>query len=128
MTHPEMSSLGLRQLADEVDKMYTLTLPDGSIPLRNRLFRPPKGVVTLPLVWHCARKGIQLVFWNRDPEDYKAQGSYEILDYFKADLPQSGDIILLHDKTTHIVAALPQLLAQLRNLGLKPVTVSELLA
>lgn len=127
MTHPEIRELPSRRLPDEVDAMYRLNLPDGSPAISNRYFRPPKGAVSVSLVSYCWRKDIRLVFWNRDPEDYKADSAQQILESFIADPLRSGDIVLLHDKTPHIVAALPELLARIQSMELQPVTVSELI-
>ena len=127
MTHPEIRDLPSRCFPDEVDAMYQFSLADGSPAISNRYFRPPKGVVSPALVIYCWKKSIRMIFWNRDPEDYKADDAQQIVEYFVADPPCSGDIILLHDKTRHIVAALPELLVSLRSMNLQPVTISELL-
>ena len=128
MTHPEIRDLPTRCLPEEVDAMYRMALVDGSTAISNRYFRPPKGVVSVALVSHCWKKDIRLIFWNRDPEDYKATSAQEIIEYFDVDPPRQGDIVLLHDKTAQIVAALPALLARVRLMHLRTVTISELLA
>jgi hypothetical protein len=102
-------------------------LPDGAPAIDNRYLRPPKGAVTLPLVVFCLLRRIRLVFWSQDPEDYKARSAGDILDYFEKHPPRAGEIILLHDKTPHIVSALPGLLRKLEQLRLQPVTLSCLL-
>lgn len=127
MTHPEIKELPYRAMLQEIEAVYSLTVVDGSRVFRNRYLRPPKGAVTLPLLFFCALKRIRLVFWNRDPEDYRAQSANEILAYFDRNPLQAGDIILLHDKTVHIVEALPGLLQRIAQQHLQPVTVSELL-
>ena len=127
MSHPEIKDLPSRYLPKEVDAMYRIRLPDGTQAISSHYFRPPKGVVSLALVSYCWRKNIRMIFWNRDPEDYKADSAQQILDYFNADPPRTGDIILLHDKTPHIVGALPKLLALIRSMELQPVTISELM-
>ena len=127
LSHPEIKGLPSRCLPDQVEAMYLMKLPDGSPAISNRYFRPPKGVISPVLVAFCWRRNIRLVFWNRDPEDYKADSAQQILDYFKTQPPRSGDIILLHDNSPHIVGALPKLLALLQSMKLQPVTVSELI-
>ncbi len=127
MTHPEIKDLPYRAMAQEIEAVYSLTMADGSRVIRNRYLRPPKGAVTLSLLFFCVLKGIRLIFWNRDPEDYRAQSANEILAYFDRNPLQAGDIILLHDKTAHIVDALPGLLQRMAQQQLQPVTVSELL-
>jgi len=127
MTHPEIKELPYLALPQEIEAVYSLTAADGSRIFRNRYLRPPKGAVTLPLLFFCVQKRIRLIFWNRDPEDYKARSANEILAYFDRNPSQAGDIVLLHDKTTHIVEALPGLLQRMAQQHLQPVTVSELL-
>jgi peptidoglycan-N-acetylglucosamine deacetylase len=127
MTHPEMKDLPKAKLVDEVNAMYEIKLADGSAAIPNNFFRPPKGVVTPSLLRHCYGERLKLIFWNRDPEDYKAASASEILQYFKTDPLQSGDIVLMHDKNHHTVQAIPQLLAMLAVQNLTAVTISELL-
>lgn len=127
MSHPEIKSLPYSKLDDEIEGVYGLTLPDGTPVMRNRYLRPPKGVVTLPLLYYCARRQIRLVFWSRDPRDFKARSAEEILRFFDEHPPRAGDIVLLHDVTPHLVAALPGLLHRLKRRALRPVTVSRLL-
>ncbi len=128
MSHPEMKHLPYARFNDEIEDVYKLVLPSGAIAIRNRYLRPPKGVVTLRLVYFCLLRGIHLAFWSQDPEDYKAQSAGEILEYFDNNPPQPGEIILLHDKTPHIVSALPGILQRLEKLHLQPVTLSHLLS
>jgi peptidoglycan-N-acetylglucosamine deacetylase len=128
MTHPEINQLPPMRFADEIDEMYKLALANNNGAIENRYFRPPKGVVTPRIVSHCARRDIKLIFWNRDPEDYKAQSPAEIVGYFDRQQPKAGDIFLLHDKTPHTVEAIPQVLARLAAQNLKPVTITELIA
>lgn len=127
MSHPEMKHLPYARFDSELEDVYKLVLPGGSVAVRNRYLRPPKGVVTLRLVWFCLRRRIRLIFWSQDPEDYRAQSADEILEYFDKNPPRAGEIILLHDKTPHIVSALPGLLQRLEQLHLQPVTLSHLL-
>lgn len=127
MTHPEIKELPYCAMPQEIEAVYSLATADGSRVMRNRYLRPPKGTVTLPLILFCALKRIRLIFWNRDPEDYRAQSANEILKYFDRNPLQAGDIILLHDKTAHIVEALPGLLQRMAQQQLRAVTVSELL-
>lgn len=127
MSHPEIRDLPYARFGEEIEEVYRLALPDGAPLLRNRYLRPPKGVVTLRLLYFCLRRRIRLVFWSRDPEDFRASSAHDILRYFDAHPPQAGDIVLLHDKTPHIVAALPGLLRRLEDLTLRPVTLSRLL-
>lgn len=127
MTHAEVKDLPSSALEAEFGAMYSLRHGDGSPVFGNRLLRPPKGVVTPQLAWYCARKGIRMIFWNTDPEDYAATSEAGILDYFRKHPILAGDIVLMHDCTPFQARALPAMLHDLQQRGLKPVTVSELL-
>jgi peptidoglycan-N-acetylglucosamine deacetylase len=126
MTHAEMNQLPSAQFPHEIDAMYELLLDGRNRSIGNPYFRPPKGVVTPKIVAHCARRGYKLIFWNRDPEDYKAGSADEIVRYFAQSKARAGDIFLLHDKTPHTVEAIPQILAVLAAQKLTPVTITEL--
>jgi peptidoglycan-N-acetylglucosamine deacetylase len=128
MTHPEARTVSYRGFEREVLDVFRLRFADGSPVIRNHFFRPPKGVVTIPMVLFCLLRRIRLVFWTHDPEDFAAQSPDEIRDYFDRHPLAPGDIVLLHDKTPHLVAALPSLLDRLARQQLRPVTLSNLLA
>jgi peptidoglycan-N-acetylglucosamine deacetylase len=128
MSHPEMKDLARDKFAREIDAMYELRDPQGRPWIGNRYFRPPKGVITLSSLRHCAARGYKLVFWNRDPEDYAAHSAAQILAYFDKQKLRHGDIVLLHDKTQQTADALPGLLKALRAEKLQPVTLTELLS
>lgn len=127
MSHPEIQDLPYARFESELEDVYRIVLPDGARAIGTRYLRPPKGAVTLRLIFFCVLRRIRLIFWSQDPEDYKARSAGEILDYFEAHPPRAGEIILLHDKTPHIVSALPGLLRKLEQLRLQPVTLSSLL-
>lgn len=127
MTHAEVMELPASALDAEFGAMYSLRHSDGSPVFGNRLLRPPKGAVSLQLAWYCARKGIRMIFWNTDPEDYAAASEAEIVGYFRKHPIQAGDIVLMHDCTPFQAKALPAMLEDLRQRGLQAVTVSELL-
>ena len=128
MTHSEIKELSYRCMPQEIGDMYALNMANGKRVIQNRYLRPPKGAVTFSLLVFCVLKGIRLIYWSRDPEDYRAKSANEILAYFDRDPLQAGDIVLLHDKTAHIVEALPGLLQRIAQENLKPVLVSELLS
>lgn len=127
MTHAEFDRLSYRQLAGEVEPPYRLRHGNGDPVLRNRYFRPPKGVVNARVLYYCLRHGHRIVLWNADPKDFCAPAAADILQHFASRPLRGGDIVLLHDKTESTLAALPTLLASLRARGLKPVTLSQLL-
>lgn len=81
------------------------------------IFRPPYGAVNSGLAEVADRQQLNILLWNRDPEDWKASGPKDILDYFKKSEP-SGGIYLLHEKQKTL-QALPEIIAHLKGQGLK---------
>ncbi len=81
------------------------------------IFRPPYGAVNSRLAEEADSRRLKVLLWNRDPEDWKAAGPEDILDYFKESEP-SGGIYLLHEKQMTL-QALPEIIAYLKGRGLK---------
>lgn len=94
------------------------------------LFRPPHGVRSVGLLWELHEAGYHLVMW--DVSD-SGRGEAPPQAYANSILAQvrPGSIVMLNALGTDddkARAALPLILAGLHEKGLKPVTVSELLA
>ncbi|MGB3932370.1 MAG: xylanase, partial [bacterium] len=70
--------------------------------------------------------GQQLVLWNVDPRDWDKASTREIVNRVMAQV-RPGSIILLHEGHPNTIKALPQIIEKLRERGLEPVSVSELL-
>ncbi|MEK6531880.1 MAG: polysaccharide deacetylase family protein [Deltaproteobacteria bacterium] len=90
--------------------------------------RPPYGCIGIKLLLISALRGVKIVLWSKDPEDFACKGSAEILSYFRANPIVSGDIVLLHDKSGATAGALERLIADIRLKGIEPVTLKELLS
>jgi peptidoglycan/xylan/chitin deacetylase (PgdA/CDA1 family) len=128
MTHAEVAELPSAALDAEFTAVHAFRHADGARVFSERWLRPPMGAVTFPLVLYCWRRGVKMVFWSTDPQDFSARSEDDILRYFSAHPIQSGDIVLMHDCTPHHAAALMKIIADLKARGLAPVTLSELLA
>tara|TARA_B100000678_G_scaffold200845_2_gene168881 strand:+ start:629 stop:1366 length:738 start_codon:yes stop_codon:yes gene_type:complete len=110
----------------ELGKTDTLLREAGS---HSGLFRPPFGRKLIGLPLEVDRAGLRTIMWDvedrpeafDDPEDYAA----DIVERVRP-----GSIILIHPMYRHSStarAALPLILAQLRERGYDIVTVTELL-
>lgn len=128
MTHAEFVRLPYSQLAAEIEPPHQLRDLRGAPVLKHRLFRPPKGVLNARVLYYCVRHGHRIVLWSVDPKDFRATSAEQILAFFDGRPLDTGDIVLLHDKTDAMLSALPRLLDRIQRQGLTPVTVSELLA
>lgn len=92
----------------------------------NIYFRPPFGV-TNPLLQKALSKfNLVTVGWSIRSLDSKNEASAIVVRRITKKI-KSGDIILLHDTSSNILAILEELLQFLKDKNLKPVTVNELL-
>ncbi|HEX9890538.1 MAG TPA: polysaccharide deacetylase family protein [Actinomycetota bacterium] len=90
------------------------------------LVRPPFGHRDRRLDDLITRLGMVQVLWSQTVGDNRRTTAREILDQVEQGI-RPGAIVLLHEKQA-TVAALPMILDHLRERGLRPVTVPELLA
>ena len=125
-SHARLSGRPLRTWVELVRSARTLVASGAPRP---RVFRPPyldwsgslRAAVTL------AR--MRPVGWDVDPRDWETDDPDAIIGRVY-DGASGGSIVLLHDRPDcrATLEALPAIVGGLRDLGLRPVTVSELLA
>lgn len=94
--------------------------------IRPRFFRPPQGSVSFETLRVLNDAGMDLIFWDVDPQDWTAQGPVELAKKL-ADHVRPGNIILLHTLKPETVDMLPILLEYLKMKQLRAVPLSELL-
>ena len=91
------------------------------------LFRPPKGVISLPMLRICMKQELKVIMWSVDSIDYSAEDSQSVIRNVDPDRVSNGDIILFHDKNIHTQKALPILIEEFRKKGLTFSTVKQML-
>jgi peptidoglycan-N-acetylglucosamine deacetylase len=131
--HPvTFSLLGPSALTREISQaQQTLQLLSGQTP---RFFRAPAGLRSPLLDPVLQRLGLQLASWTRRGFDTVTADAERVLARLTRRL-SAGDILLLHDGNAALdrgghpvlLTVLPQLLTVLRQRGLTPVTLRELL-
>ena len=89
------------------------------------IFAPPSGDHDRESVRAAQELGVVVVLWSIDTIDWKREGVDATLKRVFRD-PKAGDIILMHP-LPDTVTALPEIISGLRELGLEPCTVGELL-
>lgn len=114
-SHPLFHKLGLRQQLDEVERNDRLLAQFGrSGPYR---FRPPRGVVSLPLLLAFARRGRGMAYWSYDSLDYQLRPAAELAERMRRQPPTDGDLVLMHDDSDCAVQVLATMLPIWRGEG-----------
>jgi polysaccharide deacetylase family sporulation protein PdaB len=100
---------------------------------KTALFRPPYGDKDAFTLRQTRQLGYVMIEWSVSAEDWRRPGPRRIVANVVKDV-RNGSIILMHDgdkirrgDRSQTVAALPQIIAQLRQEGYEFVTIPELL-
>lgn len=121
--HKNHSELTAQQVKDEILRagqvIWDIT------GQRTTLFAPPSGDHDEESVRAAQELGMRVILWSIDTIDWKREGVEATLRRVFRD-PKAGDLILMHP-LPDTVKALPEIISGLRELGLEPCTVGELL-
>ena len=88
-------------------------------------FRPPHGKVSTAKALRLWASGLTIALWNVDPGDVFRNHPRELIDWFAANPPRPGDVVLLHDTSTVTLEALPELIGLIRAAGLELTTLDR---
>src|SRR5262249_13505136 len=122
-SHGAPGETSAHRLLSEVRRTRAFLRAD--IGVDSTWFRPPHGKVTfakLAALW-AARQTIAL--WSLDPGDVFQPDAAALLDWFAANPPRGGDVVLLHDTSLATADALPALIARARANGLDFATLAR---
>ena len=121
-SHRRLSQLNFREIFSEIEHNNRLIKAlTGKRPV---LFRPPFGEFTLIIMFCVLAQRMTLVYWNFDSEDYRDTSRASIRQRLKK--VSGGEIILFHSDYVHTSDVLPDVLRDLAEKGLKPLTLSEM--
>lgn len=112
-----------RELDDTEDLIYKTT------GVRTNLFRPPGAVMDNGVADYAKQKKYAIVMWSNDPMDYRPLSAKELVNNTMRKA-HPGAIVLMHDgggNHSATVQALPEIIAKLKKLGYRFVTIPELL-
>ncbi|GAA3403664.1 polysaccharide deacetylase family protein [Paenibacillus hodogayensis] len=122
-----------KRSADHIDNEISKTEQSivNATGQKPHLFRPPGGYYNEQVVNASKKAGYTVVLWSwhQDTEDWNTPGVGKIVNKVLNNA-RNGDIVLFHDYVegkTQTVAALKQILPELRQRGFQFITVSELL-
>jgi peptidoglycan-N-acetylglucosamine deacetylase len=118
-SHRRMTDLGGGRLEAEVDATSAAIGRATGTPVR--CLRPPYATVDAASAGRARARGLRLVLWDVDSNDWRRPGVAAIAGRVLGRV-RSGDVVLLHDgggDRTQTVAALEQVLASLSARGFR---------
>ena len=95
--------------------------------VKPKFFRAPYGDYSDRLMTAVEGEGMVGVQWSIDTLDWKGLSAAEITERV-VPKAKSGDIVLFHNNSDHVLDALPLVLMGLKNKGFRFVGLSELVA
>lgn len=123
-THPHVNNLSYEENIKEIEesnkKIEALT------GKTTKLYRPPYGEYNNTVIKAASDKGYYPIQWSLDTLDYTGLTETQMWDRLKNKIGP-GDIILMHNGTKHTADSLDGLIKNIKQLGYKIVTVSELI-
>jgi peptidoglycan/xylan/chitin deacetylase (PgdA/CDA1 family) len=120
-THRRLPLFSFRQSWQEYKTTHDVI--NATTQVNTKLYRPPYGWLTVPMLIYAVLGRIKLVLWSVDSDDDSSRSVERILQ--KARSVRSGDIILCHDDNDAILEALPQMLNEWRTQGLQPSALND---
>lgn len=124
-SHPSFRSLWHSQIRDELCR--TGALIEDQIGKRPGLFRPPFGRYAPSAIPLVGALGYDMVLWTIDSLDWGENDPSIIARRVVADA-EAGSVVLLHDRRSVTVHALPQIIEGLQARGFAITSVSAALS
>jgi endo-1,4-beta-xylanase len=113
-THQHMNNMSRSDMRSELQRTQrAITSAGGTAP---KLFRPPYGAHNGTLDSVAAGIGLKVVNWDVDSQDWNGASTNSIVK--AANRLQNGGIILMHDQYSTTIAAIPQIVNNLKSRGL----------
>jgi glycosyltransferase involved in cell wall biosynthesis/peptidoglycan/xylan/chitin deacetylase (PgdA/CDA1 family) len=113
------------------DKMHEISMTgqmiEKELGVKSNVFRPPQGALSISQVLHCKKNNITTVMWSLDSDDFRVKDAELLVAKTSGNGIKNGEIILFHDDNEFTVAALPQIITDLRARGFDFATVEEIL-
>lgn len=122
-THPQMSKLNAAKCREELVTSCRKLADITGAPVK--VFRPPFGDYNNQLLETATDLGLYTIQWSVDSLDWKGLSAVQIAQ--RVQKAKSGDIILCHNNSDHIVEALPLIFEALKLKNLKFCTIGELI-
>jgi len=124
--HPRLPSLGADQFAHQIRD--TTAIIEKNTGKKVTLMRPTYGLYNERVKKQLLEDyGLDMILWSVDPNDWKKPGA-DVVARRLVNGARPGAILLAHDIHPGTIAAMPQVISQLKAKGYEFATVSELIA
>ncbi len=126
-SHPDMALLSPANI--NLQLVSTSDAIQEATGVRPVYFRPPYGVMSVPVLTQAYHLGLTTVIWNDEARDWQLPGMSVIVERILG-LARNGAIVLLHDgggNRSQTVAALPNIIKGLRARGFQLVTIAQMM-
>jgi peptidoglycan/xylan/chitin deacetylase (PgdA/CDA1 family) len=121
--HPDLRRLSPQAVQEELEKTEAVV---ASITEQHmRFFRPPGGQYNREVQETAADLGYAMALWTVLPQDHARPESQVILDRVLKGISNNG-VILLHSGVENTLAALPEMIRDLKAQGYQFVTLSQM--
>lgn len=124
--HPNMTTLSPKRQKDEIVTTSNEILAAAGVS--SRLFRAPYGAVDAGVISQAEKQNLLSVLWDVDTSDWQRPSTEQIVSTVLGKATP-GSIILMHDgggDRATTLAAVPQIVKQLRAQGYEFATVGDL--
>lgn len=119
--HHNLTTLQTAQQGPEMEECFALIQKLGG---NTHLFRPPGGGLDWRALRYMYNHNITLAWWSNNVGDWAPMPAWQIVHHFRNSL-RPGDIILLHDAGTSTPQAIPTIVREAREKGLRFVLMPE---
>lgn len=123
--HDRLSELTAEAIAE--DMRLVSNQVQAAVGQAVSLLRPPYGARSDVLLATAEQHGYKVIIWDVDPRDWEDPPPDQIVASVLGQV-KPGSIIVMHEGRVNTLQALPVIIQKLRERGLKPVTVSEMLS
>jgi probable sporulation protein (polysaccharide deacetylase family) len=123
-SHPDMSKLYRQSAYNQIAK--TEALLQSTLHVKNHWFAPPSGAFNQMTINVAAEQGLKTVLWTLDTVDWRHPPASSIVRKIRLQV-EPGSLILMHP-TDSSSAALPGMIAAIKQKGLMLSTVSDTLS
>ena len=122
--HKMCSQISEDELRSEVER--TEEAIQDAIGVKPGYFAPPSGDFSSKTVEFCRENGYRMILWSADTIDWREGSTADVIRSRILEKELDGAIVLMHPKE-ETVKALPGLIDEIRNRGIEPVRLSELI-